>query len=370
MYSVEDAQIALGRVFGAGVRPLRLEGAVWGALLEGWTAQQIARYFKPKTIAANLQAARSFAAFTGRFVWQWHAEDVDAYFAALLSPPRELRAVTVRGYQARLRGLMAYLVDERYPWMAICRSEFGVAPVQLFGDRYAIAHLTGFEGDPRRRPLTVDELEAFFACCDSRIRRHRRLGRKGELAAWRDQALFKTMFAWGLRRHETASLDLVDFRAHAALPEFGEFAALHVRYGKAMPGGPPRRRTVLTVFDWAIEVVEQYLAEVRPALDPVGSPAVFVTERASRIAPGSITDRFAEVRDEAGLPPELTPHCLRHSYVTHLAELGYADRFIQDQVGHSHAATTAVYLSMSDDFKNRMVRDVLDRQLTTSAGGR
>lgn len=370
VYSPEDAEVALGRVFGAGVRPLHLEQALWEAMLEGWTAQQIARYFKPKTIKANLQAARSFAAFTGRWPWQWHAEDVDAYFAALLGPPRGLRAVTVRGYQARLRGLIAYLVDERYPWLAICRYEFGAVPAQLFDDRYAIAHLTGFEGDPRRRPLTIDELEAFFACCDARIARRRRLGRKGELAAWRDQAVFKVMFAWGLRRTETASLDVVDFRAHATLPEFGEFAALHVRYGKAMPGGPPRRRTVLSVFDWAVEVVEQYLSEVRPALDPDGSPAVFVTERASRIAAGSITDRFAELRDEAGLPSELTPHCLRHSYVTHLAELGYADRFIQDQVGHSHSATTAIYLSVSDDFKNRMVRDVLDRQLAATGGGR
>ena len=370
VYTAEDADLALGRVFGAGVRPLHLEDAVWEAVLEGWTAQQVARYFKPKTIQANLQAARSLVAFTGRRPWDWHAEDVDRYFAALLSEPRALRPVTVRGYQARLRGLMGYLVDERYPWVAICRQEFGRVPVQLFDDRYGLAHLTGYEGDPRRRPLTVDELEAFFACLDARITRRRGLGRKGELSVWRDQALFKVMFAWGLRRAETASLDVVDFRAHAALPQFGQFAALHVRYGKAMPGGPPRRRTVLTVFDWAVEVVEQYLTEVRPALRPQNAPAVFVTERATRMAPGWITDRFAEVRDDAGLPSELTPHCLRHSYVTHLAELGYADRFIQDQVGHSHAATTAIYLSVSDDFKDRMVRSAMDRQLSAVGGSR
>ena len=366
VYSVEDAELALARVFGAGVRPLRLEEAVWEAMLKGWTAQQTARYFKPKTIRADLQAARSFASFTGRWPWQWHAEDVDSYFSALLEPPRGLRPISVRGYQARLRGLVGYLIDERYPWVAICRHEFGRAPAQLFDDRHGLAHLTGFEGDPRRRPLTVDELEAFFACCDARTVRRRGLGRKGELAAWRDQAAFKVMFAWGLRRAETASLDVVDFRPHAALPEFGGFAALHVRYGKSMAGGPPRRRTVLTVFDWAAEVVEQYLSEVRPALRPGDAPAVFVTERATRMAPGWITDRFAELRDEAGLPGELTPHCLRHSYVTHLAELGYADRFIQDQVGHSHSATTAIYLSVSDDFKNRMVRTALDRQLTAA----
>jgi hypothetical protein len=53
VYSADDAELALGRVFGAGVRPLHLEEAVWEAMLEGWRAQQVARYFKPKTIKAT-----------------------------------------------------------------------------------------------------------------------------------------------------------------------------------------------------------------------------------------------------------------------------------------------------------------------------
>ena len=87
VYTAEDADLALGRVFGAGVRPLHLEDAVWEAALKGWTAQQVARYFRPKTIQANLQAARSLVAFTGRRPWDWHAEDVDRDFAALLGEP-------------------------------------------------------------------------------------------------------------------------------------------------------------------------------------------------------------------------------------------------------------------------------------------
>jgi site-specific recombinase XerD len=72
---------------------------------------------------------------------------------------------------------------------------------------------------------------------------------------------------------------------------------------------------------------------------------------------------------EAGLDGMLTPHCLRHSYVTHLAELGWAARFIQDQVGHSHAATTAIYMSVGDDFKDRLVRTAIDEQLAQIGRG-
>jgi site-specific recombinase XerD len=47
-----------------------------------------------------------------------------------------------------------------------------------------------------------------------------------------------------------------------------------------------------------------------------------VTERGTRLSLPYVNERFAEIRAEAGLDPMLTPHCLRHSYVTHLAEVG------------------------------------------------
>ena len=110
-------------------------------------------------------------------------------------------------------------------------------------------------------------------------------------------------------------------------------------------------------------MVEQYLTEVRPCFGCPEHPALFVTERGTRISIAYINERFAEIRAEAGLEEHLTPHCLRHSYVTHLAEQGWAAQFIQDQVGHSHAATTAIYLSVGDDFKDRLVRAAIDEQL-------
>ena len=301
-YAREDVDAALARVFGAGVRPLRFGEALFGAMLDGWRAQQAARYLKPKTMKANVQAARSFCVHADCWPWEWRPLHADEYFADLLSAPRSLRPATVRGYQIRLKGFLEYVTDERYPWVAICAREFGRAPVQLFHEDNLVAHLDGFEGDPRRRPLTSAELEAFFAACDARITRRRRQGRKGSLTAWRDQALFKVMFGWGLRRAETARLDCCDFRPNAKLPEFRSVAQLHVRFGKAVRGGPPRRRTVLTVFDWAADVVEQYLGEIRPCFECPQHPALFVTERGTRITGPYITERFAELRDEAGLP--------------------------------------------------------------------
>jgi integrase/recombinase XerC len=368
VYTVADVDVALARVFGAGVRPLHIESALFEAMLSGWRSQQTARYLKTKTIRANEVGVRRFRDHVGCWPWEWRASHVDEYFEDLLARPERLARSTLRAYQFRLKGFSEYACDRRYPWSAICEREFGRGPGQLFGERNLVAHLDEFEGDPRRRPLTVDELEAFFAAAEARIDACRSRGRKGSLQAWRDDTMFKVKFAWGLRRAELASLDVVDFRAHAKLPEFGAFGQVHVRWGKAKRGGGPQRRTVLTVFDWAVDVVEQYLSEVRPAFGCREHPALFVTERGSRISLPYVNERFAEIRREAGLDEMLTPHCLRHSYVTHLAELGWAAKFIQDQVGHSHAATTAIYMSVGDDFKDRLVRAAINEQLAQIGG--
>ena len=236
-YTAQDVDAALARVFGAGIRPLHFEQALFEAMLEGWAAQRTARYLKPKTIRTNLSGVRSFAEHMGVWPWQWGADQADEYFEDLLARPKRLARSTLRTYQLRLRAFCEFAADRRYPWPVICEREFGRAPAQLFDERNMVAHLDEFEGDPARRPLTVDELDSFFSACEARIGSARRRGRKGGLQAWRDQALFKVKFGWGLRRNEVSLLNVCDFRPAAALPEFGAYGALHVHHGKAKRGG-------------------------------------------------------------------------------------------------------------------------------------
>ena len=84
-----------------------------------------------------------------------------------------------------------------------------------------------------------------------------------------------------------------------------------MRYGKALKGSPPRRRTVLTTMGWAADAVAEWVEDIRPQYGSCGA-AMWPTERQARISPGSMNDRFRAYRDAIGLDPMLGPHCLRH----------------------------------------------------------
>jgi site-specific recombinase XerD len=93
------------------------------------------------------------------------------------------------------------------------------------------------------------------------------------------------------------------------------------------------------------------------------SAALWPSERGDRVALGSLGDSFAAARKAVGLPREPGLHCLRHSYVTHLIEAGYDPTFIQAQVGHSYASTTSLYTSVSSDFRQKAVQQMIARRI-------
>jgi site-specific recombinase XerD len=348
-------------MLGAGVAHLDPPSAVFAAMLEGWATQQRTRFLKASTVRARIDLISRFAEFSNEYPWQWQPAEVEAFFDALRSGDRPLAVSTARGYQNTLRMFCDYIVDARYGWVAECVDRFGAAPVQILHEWNTITHVSEYEGQPGRRPLTYEEVQALFDAADGRAEQIRARGRKGALAALRDAALLKTVYGYGLRRQEVVGLDLADLRSNPTSPRYGHFGALFVRFGKSSKGGPPKRRTVLTVpeLDWVVEVLEHYLDEVRPAFSPGDHPALWVTERRGRMSRRAANEAFETARSAAGLPAELDLHSLRHSYVTHLVEFGYPERFVQDQAGHAYASTTAIYTGVSDEFRNRLLRRAL-----------
>jgi site-specific recombinase XerD len=125
---------------------------------------------------------------------------------------------------------------------------------------------------------------------------------------------------------------------------------------------------VASVIPWAVEALEDYVINIPPRFTDCADGPLFVTERGTRLQPREIDARFADYRDALKLPKTLVPHRLRHSYVTHLIEDGADPKFVQEQVVHRFASTTAIYTAVSGDFMNTMMRRTLERGLSADEG--
>lgn len=340
------------------------EEQVFKAMIEGWRSQQLSRGLRGQTIKNRIATVLRFRDFTDKPPWKWTVADVDEFTRE--ATDRTLTLSTLRNHHGAIRGFCDYLMNPLYDWSEICEREFDDIPSQVCLPWNTIAHRFEFEGDGKRRPFTYDEVERLFDTADRRVDALVNSGRKGALGALRDAQLLKTVYAFGLRRTEAVMLDIVDLHHNAKVRKWGRYGAIHVRWAKAAGGGAPRRRTVLLVpeFDWWVPGMQQWTEQARERFAPSADlDALWVTERRTRLSAGYLDRRFSELRDEAGISKSLTLHSLRHSYVTHLLEFGYADRFVQEQVGHMHASTTSIYASVSSDYKNRILAEAL-RSLT------
>jgi site-specific recombinase XerD len=333
------------------------------AMMQGWSSEQRSRGLARATIEGREIMLRRFVRFTNAYPWQWTAADVDDFTSSVQSGSHPLSKSSIRSYHVCLRGFMAYLTSPDYGWREASFELFGEPPIQICHEWNTMKHLVDYEGGAARRPFTYDEIQLFFDVADDMSVRRGVSRVRGRVALMRDAQVFKTAYAFGLRRREVTMLEVADLHYNASIPEWGPYGALEVRHGKASRGGPPRRRTVLAVpeFDWAVQGLRQWTEELRSEFDVGRSPRLWLSERGGSISERALGYRFAEFRDAAGIDKNLTMHSLRHSYVTHLIEFGYAERFVQVQVGHATASTTAIYTGVSDDFMRRTVASAMGR---------
>ncbi len=344
-------------------------GEILEAMLDGWRAQQLSRNLSFATISAGERVVRRFAQHSGGYPWGWSPADLERWVGDLRTRDGRARS-TVRAYELSVGAFLAYVCDPAYGWAQRCLDRFGRHPVQICSSANLAVHSTEQEARPDRRPLTRQECQALFDAADARVEAIARLARKGWAPAVRDATMLKVAYAFGLRRRELVMLEVSDFAPNPKAPEFGDFGVCSVRYGKASKGSPPRRRGVLTVMGWSVEVLEEWARQILPRWRPDASGGgLWPSERHPRVSEDRLNAAFAAAAAEAGLAPGLSPHCLRHSYVTHLVEDGYDALFVQQQVGHQHASTTALYTAVSSDYRTRVLRSALDKAVARAAEG-
>jgi hypothetical protein len=194
------------------------------------------------------------------------------------------RIVDGEGYRLAIRWFLAYVCEPLYGWDVECEKHFGTHPIQISHDWNSAKHILDVEGRPQRRALTRAELQLLFNAADEMVEEIRRHGRKGAVAAFRDTALLKTAYAFGLRRQEVVRLEIHDFGRNPKATEFGDFGVCYVRFGKGSHSSGPKRRSVLTVMPWSVDVLTEWVSDIWPYCHRENSAALWPSERSERMS--------------------------------------------------------------------------------------
>jgi site-specific recombinase XerD len=160
----------------------------------------------------------------------------------------------------------------------------------------------------------------------------------------RDKAILETLFSTGLRVSELVKLnrDQLDLERK----EFGV-------------KGKGNKIRVVFLSDTAAQWIERYLRSRKDDFRPLfirysGAVAAQNSGEKMRLTARSIQNIVEKYARRAGLPIEVTPHTLRHSFATDLLISGADIRSVQEMLGHESIRTTQVYTHVT----NRHLKEV------------
>lgn len=268
------------------------------------------RRYKPSTCDKYLRCARAFVAYHRRPPQEMGVDEVRGFLLHLVSE-RKVSPATHHLYVAAIKFLYATTLKRpevvvEIPWPKV----------------------------PQKLPriLSGTEVEALFDAVGS--------------VKYRTIALLA--YGAGLRIAEACSLDVEDIDSKRNL--------IHVRDSKH-----GRDRYVM-LSPRVLLALRAYWRATRPT----GSKLFPGQTPGSSISHGAVRQALRQAAQQCNLHKRVTPHILRHSFATHLLELGTDVRVIQVLLGHKSIRTTARYAQVSQAHVGR-TRSPLDTLGTAEA---
>lgn len=159
------------------------------------------------------------------------------------------------------------------------------------------------------------------------------------------KAMFELLYSSGLRVSELTSLDLVYSRdgEHESQGWLDLDAAELIVTGKGNKrrSVPIGRAALAALRDWL--PVRASLAKPAPAAD---ARALFLSSQGRRITVREVQKRIKAHAQALGIPADVHPHVLRHSFASHVLQSSGDLRAVQEMLGHASIASTQVYTSL------------------------
>nr|WP_321453166.1 tyrosine-type recombinase/integrase [uncultured Carboxylicivirga sp.] len=151
------------------------------------------------------------------------------------------------------------------------------------------------------------------------------------------QLIIGLIYGCGLRRFELINLQIKDADLDRQM--------LHIREGKG-------RKDRYVPLGWLlVKGLKKYLAAEKPyrwlfnGRGPDGN--------LQQYSPTGVQWAMRQAAKKAGIQKQVTSHVLRHTYATHLLEMGLDIMTLKDLLGHVDIKTTLVYLHVAQLNKER-----------------
>jgi len=171
-------------------------------------------------------------------------------------------------------------------------------------------------------------------------------GRDAQAAAQRcNQAMFELLYSSGLRVSELAALDV----RYAKEADYVSAGWINPEAQEVTVTGKGGKMRSVPVGQPAMQAITGWLT-IRGTLAredrPENKYALFLSERGTRISPRLVQTRLKAHAKALGIPSNVHPHMLRHSFASHVLQSSGDLRAVQDMLGHVSIAATQIYTSL------------------------
>lgn len=255
----------------------------------------------PHTLRNYGMDLRSFERFlTGRGVSSFGAVTVQDFRSYLSALHGKQAKGSIARRLAALRSFYRYLYKRGH----VPRDDSTLVPIPKAEKKLPVT-------------LSVAQVESLLSAAD-------RSSREGV----RNAAMLELLYSTGLRVSELVALELADFAG------FG---------GTLRVVGKGKKERMVVYGETAAGAVKDYLARRGDFHPHEEETALFLNSRGGRLTDRSVERIVGELALRSGLPADVTPHTLRHSFASHLLANGADLRLIQELLGHSSLSTTQKY---------------------------
>lgn len=151
---------------------------------------------------------------------------------------------------------------------------------------------------------------------------------------YRDKAMLELMYGTGLRVSELVSLTVYDVDFYNAF--------LRIK-------GKGSKERIVPINNASLKYLKLYLDRRCLLLKKKISDELFLNARGEGISRQGFFKNLKKILAKKGMPINISPHSLRHSFATHLIENGADLRNVQTMLGHSDITTTKIYTHISNE---------------------